>query len=921
MRRASLVTALLMSCVPLSSPARAEDHAKKPQAASKVSEALVVKAQAEGTVRVIVQLNLGWAPDGVLAGEQQEEQRSAILASQDQLFSELAGLGAERLRDFQFIPYQALRVSPAALDVLAASPLVVSVHEDTLARISLTESSPLVQADQAWAAGKDGTGKMVAILDTGVDKAHSFFGGRVVSEACYSGGSDCPNGLTTQTGAGSGVHCTYQPLHCDHGTHVAGIAAGSGASFSGVAKNAQIMAVQVFSRFDGAQCGGGPNPCALSFVSDQIAGLEFVYSQRNNFAIASVNMSLGGGQFFATCDSQPQKAAIDNLRSVGIATVIASGNNGFTNSISSPACISTAVSVGSTTKADAVSSFSNSASFLHLLAPGSSINASVPGGTFAFKNGTSMATPHVAGAWAVLKQGKSNASVTEVLNALTSTGLSVNDTRNGIVKPRIRVRDALKKLLPVRRDATGDAVDDVLLRRTTGEIQVLRSTTTALTRGPQGGSVSIPDSGTATPYPSTITVPSFLGTVTKVTVSLQTFTHSFPGDLDVLLVGPGGQNVMLLSDLGTTAVSGLNLTFDDSGPSATSPLVSGTFKPTNSGAGDILPGPAPAGPHGAVLSAFNGVSPVGVWSLYVNDQAAGDAGNIASWSISFEGGAANWTSGFVDYRFDIYYADVDGDAKADLIARSKDTGNVEVYRSTGSTFAYLAGTGPGGVWSYGWGTSYDLYFADVTGDGKSDLIGRTVANGDVVVFPSTGTGFSSAPPAGLWSYGWSSGYDLYFGDVTGDGLEDLVARYFGPNAALTGDVYVSPSTGTGFASPTRWTYGYSAGYDLFVADANGDGKADLATRYFGPNAGLTGDVYVIYSTGTGFSWEGNFARWTYGWGSTYDVVFRDVSGDGKADFIGRHSGNGEVWVAVSNGTAFVGTAIWATGVDSSYQLR
>jgi hypothetical protein len=173
----------------------------------------------------------------------------------------------------------------------------------------------------------------------------------------------------------------------------------------------------------------------------------------NSYQIASVNISIGGGRFTSNCDSDFSKAPydlktpIDNLRAAGIATVIASGNESYTNAISFPACISSAVSVGSTTKSDIVSSFSNSASFLDLLAPGSSIYSSVPGGGYEYLNGTSMAAPHVAGAWAVLKQAKPAAGVAEVLNALKSTGKAVTDTRNGITKPRIQVNTALAALI------------------------------------------------------------------------------------------------------------------------------------------------------------------------------------------------------------------------------------------------------------------------------------------------------------------------------------------------------------------------------------------------------------------------------------------------------------------------------------------
>ena len=297
-------------------------------------------------------------------------------------------------------------------------------------------------------------------------------------------------------------------------------------------------------------------------------------------------------------------------------------------------------------------------------------------------------------------------------------------------------------------------------------------------------------------------------------------------------------------------------------------------------------------------------------------KASGPVQVLASSGSAFS--SSQWADGFVSHRYDVYYADVNGDGRADLVSRNKENGSVEVFRGTGSAFQYLAGTGPGGVWSYGWGTTYGLYFADVTGDGKADLVGRHQGTGDVYVFVSTGTGFANA---GLWSYGWSSGYDLYLGDVTGDGKADLVARYFGPTAGLTGDIYVAASTGAGFTFSGRWTYGFSAGYDVFLGDMDGDGKKDLLARYFGPTAGLTGDVYVLRSTGSAFSFNGNFGRWTYGWGSTYDVVVRDVTRDGKADFIGRNTATGEVVVATSTGSALVFQGAWAAGIDASYKIR
>ena len=185
-----------------------------------------------------------------------------------------------------------------------------------------------------------------------------------------------------------------------------------------------------------------------------IAGLERVYTVALGGAhtIASVNMSLGGNLFTSPCNGEPYKPIIDNLRTIGIATVVASGNSGIPFAISSPGCISSAVSVGSTNKDDAVSSFSNVASFLSLLAPGESITSSVPGGSYSSASGTSMATPHVAGAWAVLRQAAPSASVSEILASLRNTGLPIRDDRflGGTTIPRIRLLRALARSSPSR---------------------------------------------------------------------------------------------------------------------------------------------------------------------------------------------------------------------------------------------------------------------------------------------------------------------------------------------------------------------------------------------------------------------------------------------------------------------------------------
>jgi subtilisin family serine protease len=416
---------------------------------------LISKANKYGTVRVIIGVKTNFIPEGRLATGLVQSQRTAIAQTQNVILSKLSTYKPTVITKFQTIPYFAAKLNARALKVLQSDPNIISIQEDIAVPATLMESIPITRANNAWSSGFTGAGQTVAILDTGVDSSHPFLAGKVVSEACYSttdstyqSTSLCPNGSAQQAGTGSAVNCTTTIVDCNHGTHVAGIAAGNGSSFSGVAKDAKIIAIQIFSRFDSAdQCQPLPAPCILSYASDQIRALEQVYNLRSSFSIAAANMSLGGGSYTTNCDASygNLKAIVDNLRSVGIATVIAAGNDGSIDGLSFPACISSAISVGSTKdgssggNADEVSNFSNSASFLSLLAPGEAIYSSVPGGNYANFYGTSMAAPHVTGAWAIFKQRNPSASVADTLANFQNTGIPVTDPRNGIQKSRIRL--------------------------------------------------------------------------------------------------------------------------------------------------------------------------------------------------------------------------------------------------------------------------------------------------------------------------------------------------------------------------------------------------------------------------------------------------------------------------------------------------
>src|SRR6185503_8780129 len=122
------------------------------------------------------------------------------------------------------------------------------------------------------------------------------------------------------------------------------------------------------------------------------------------------------------------------------------------------------------------------------------------------------------------------------------------------------------------------------------------------------------------------------GNIIGMTARLVGLSHTYLADVQALLVGPGGQTVLLMSDAGSgISVTNVTLTFSDAAstnlPAATQ-IVSGTYKPTDYPPDNPFPGPAPSGPYGTNLAVFNGLNPNGAWRLYVNDDSVGDSGSI-----------------------------------------------------------------------------------------------------------------------------------------------------------------------------------------------------------------------------------------------------------------------------------------------------
>lgn len=298
-----------------------------------------------------------------------------------------------------------VEMSEADAEALAQDFRVALVEEDGVVTAGATQTNPpwgLDRVDQrnrplnaTYNYNWTGAGVRVYVIDTGIRTTHSQFGGRAsnVFDAFGGSGADC-NG---------------------HGTHVSGTVGGS---TYGVAKSALLRGVRVLD------CNGSGS------TSGVIAGVDWV--RLNHIAPAVANMSLGGG-ISAALDT-----AVNNLHNANVTIAVAAGNSNGANACNeSPARAANAITTGSTTSTDARSSFSNIGTCIDIFAPGSGILSSwfSSNTATATLSGTSMASPHVAGAAALYKQANPGASSTTIRNALVNNATTNVITNVGAGSP------------------------------------------------------------------------------------------------------------------------------------------------------------------------------------------------------------------------------------------------------------------------------------------------------------------------------------------------------------------------------------------------------------------------------------------------------------------------------------------------------
>lgn len=474
--------------------------------------ALLSKARAQGSLRVIVTVNTGRSPSAADAGSDAED-RAAIHAAQQALLQDI-GMAARPSMDgnedqgstvqlSEYFPWIYLDATAEVITKLLKHPAVLRIRESTADAVpALASSVPWINADDIWRRGFTGTGQAVAIIDTGVDGSHPMLRGKIPAgtEACFSSrnaaaneSSTCPNGALSSTAAGAGAPCDASVKQCDHGTHVASIAAGlpiSGVNIGGVAKGAGIIPIKVATTRRTGNCGPWTPPCATIRYDNTVQALEHVYRLSASRKIAAVNMSLSGRLYSGSCDADELERAtvIRRLIARGVAVIAATGNDSARGRVGTPSCITGVVAVGNSIDPnDTLAPTSNHSPRVDLLAPGTNINAAVPmrngQAAYATKTGTSQASPHVAGAWALLKSAKPTASNDSILEALRCTGKPID--AGGVVKPRIDVLAAYEVLAGIRSCAFDVTIfDDGTLK---DDVFVLSVDGRAICETPTGG--------------------------------------------------------------------------------------------------------------------------------------------------------------------------------------------------------------------------------------------------------------------------------------------------------------------------------------------------------------------------------------------------------------------------------------------------
>lgn len=312
----------------------------------------------------------------------------------------------------------AATVPAAAVDSLAARADVTGIWKDEPVKAVMDVSTKAIQADKAWAAGYEGAGITVAVLDTGIDSTNPHLKPAIVSCVSTIGGLVSPECTDTD----------------GHGTHVAGTVASRSATHPGVARKASLAPVRVL------------HAAGAGFNSDIVAGMQWIANNKDRVSppIRVATMSIGYTNPGCGDDSNPDARAANALVDAGIVFTVAAGNSGHKkctiDGSSAASKVTTIAAVDDRTTVtqtdDVIASFSSGGSSKNnkpdVSYPGVNITSTFIGaGTlYATMSGTSMATPHAAGVAALLLAKETGLSAAQVKSRLTSTTVKNANTGN-----------------------------------------------------------------------------------------------------------------------------------------------------------------------------------------------------------------------------------------------------------------------------------------------------------------------------------------------------------------------------------------------------------------------------------------------------------------------------------------------------------
>ncbi len=406
----------------------------------KVSPDVYSKIQEEGKIKVFIKI----------------KSPSLSLLSTSKNIAERKNLAKERVATLvgkdnvkhQFEEGISVVITEAELRKLEEDNSVEKVQLVGTKQLFLQQSTSIINATLVWpkqilGINLTGAGQAICIIDSGVNYSHSDLGGcygnnSLVSSCKVVGGIDyCADNVDCTTSGSN-------PLDANgHGTHVAGIAAANG-SINGVAPGAKIIIIKA------------ANASGSLWDDDIKAGIDWCVQNSSVFNISVISMSFGGGLYSSYCDNIDDDFSITGSINVAVANnisvVVATGNNHNYTAISSPACIRNATRVSATTKSDAIdTSYSNRNSIVLLLAPGTGINSTWKNGGYLSEDGTSMATPHVSGAIALINQYLRATGQTrtprQIEATLNNTGKRINDNGySNLNYTRINVYNAIISL-------------------------------------------------------------------------------------------------------------------------------------------------------------------------------------------------------------------------------------------------------------------------------------------------------------------------------------------------------------------------------------------------------------------------------------------------------------------------------------------